>query len=192
MPDHSVNDVTDLLRAWKAGDEQASDAVATLVYDELHRQAALSLRSEGDGHTLQTTGLVHEAWLRLDTQRDVQWENRVQFFAVAARMMRRILVDHARQRHTVKRGSAPVQVTLGVAEQGASGRSALDPVDLLALDDALARLTALDARKARLVELRYFAGLTMPEAAEALDISLATAGREWTVARTWLRRELES
>src|SRR4029079_19420328 len=108
---------------------------------------------------------------------DVQWENRVQFFAVAARMMRRILVDHARQRHTVKRGSAPVQVTLGDTDQGASGRSALDPVDLLALDDALARLTALDARKARLVELRYFAGLTMPEAPERLDISPATPAR---------------
>jgi RNA polymerase sigma factor (TIGR02999 family) len=198
MLDQSAKDVTDLLCAWGAGDLDASAAVAPLVYDELHRQAGLALRREGDGHTLQTTALVHEAWLRLDAQRDIHWGSRSQFFAVSAQIMRRILVDHARRRHALKRGAAPTQVTLGAVDRedqrhGASAapRTSLDPVDLLALDDALARLAALDAQKARLVELRYFAGLTMPEAAEALGVSLATAGREWAVARMWLRRELE-
>jgi RNA polymerase sigma factor (TIGR02999 family) len=196
MLDHP-KDVTDLLRAWGAGDSQASDAVAPLVYDELRRQAELALRRERDGHTLQTTALAHEAWLRLDAQRDMHWDNRSQFFAVAAQIMRRILVDHARRHHALKRGGAPTQVTLDAVDredqrQSASApRSSLDPVDLLALDDALARLAALDPQKARLVELRYFAGLSMPEAAEALGVSLATVGREWAIARMWLRRELE-
>ena len=199
MLDQSAKDITTLLRAWGAGDSQASDAVAPLVYDELRRQAGLALRREGDGHTLQTTALTHEAWLRLDAQRDMDWNSRSQFFAVAAQIMRRILVDHARRRHALKRGAAPTEVTLGAVDRedhrqsaSAASRSSLDPVDLLALDDALARLAALDPDKARLVELRYFAGLSMPEVAEALGISLATAGRAWTVARTWLRRELES
>lgn len=198
MLDHSTKDVTELLRAWSAGDERASNAVAPLVYDELRRQAGLVLRREGEGHTLQTTALVHEAWLRLDAQRDMQWDSRSQFFAVAAQIMRRVLVDHARRRHALKRGAAPTQVTLGAvdredARHDATGspQSSLDPVDLLALDDVLVRLAAFDPQKARLVDLRYFAGLTMPEAAEMLGISLATASREWAIARMWLRRELE-
>jgi len=198
MLDHSAKDVTDLLRAWGAGDSQASDAVAPLVYEELRRQAEIALRREGDGHTLQTTALAHEAWLRLDAQRDMRWENRSQFFAVAAQIMRRILVDHARRRHALKRGAAPTQVTLDAVDRedqrhsaSAAPRSSLDPIDLLALDDALTRLAALDPQKARLVELRYFAGLSMPEAAEALGVSVATVGREWAIARMWLRRELE-
>lgn len=198
MQHHSANDVTDLLCAWGAGDSQARAAVAPLVYDELHRQAGLALRREGDGHTLQTTALVHEAWLRLNAQRDVQWDSRNQFFAVAAQMMRRILVDHARRRQSLKRGRAPKQVTLGVVDRedqhdraSATPQSSLDPIDLVALDDALTRLAALDLQKARLVEFRYFAGLSMPEAAEALGISPATAGRQWAIARAWLRRELE-
>src|SRR5215510_13378404 len=126
MLDDSEKDVTDLLRAWGAGDSQASDAVAPLVYDELRRQAELALRREGDGHTLQTTALAHEAWLRLDAQRDVHWDNRSQFFAVAAQMMRRILVDHARRRHALKRGAAPTHVALSAVDRegerhGASG-----------------------------------------------------------------------
>ena len=198
MPKDSAKEVTDLLRAWGAGDSQASDAVAPLVYDELRRQAELALRREGDGHTLQTTALAHEAWLRLDAQRDMHWDSRSQFFAIAAQIMRRILVDYARRRHALKRGDAPTQVTLEAVDRedqrhGASAAqgSSLDPIDLLALDDALARLGVLDPQKARLVELRYFAGLSMPEAAEALGVSLATVGREWAIARMWLRRELE-
>ena len=191
--------ITELLRAWGTGDAQASEALARLVYAELRRQAALALRRGGDGQTLQPTALVHEAWLRLDSQQDSRWESRTQFFAVAAQMMRRVLVDHARTRHALKRGGAAVQVTLGhvddelaMPNESAGGGSALDAVDLLALDDALARLAALDARKARLVELRYFAGLTIPEAAAALGVSPATLGREWAVARMWLRRELDA
>ena len=198
MLDRSANDVTNLLRAWGAGDASASEAVAPLVYEELRRQAGIALRRENEGHTLQTTALVHEAWLRLDEQRETHWDSRSQFFAVAAQMMRRILVDHARRRHALKRGAAPTQVALSAvdredergAEPGAT-RSSLDPVDLLAIDDVLTRLAALDPQKARLVELRYFAGLSMSEAAEALGVSLATAGREWAIARMWLRRELE-
>ena len=198
MQPAAANDVTDMLLAWGAGDARASEAVAPLVYGELRRQAQLALRGEDDGHTLETTALVHEAWLRLDAQHDARWESRTQFFAVAAQIMRRILVDHARRRHAVKRGAAPTHVTLGAVDREghAAGVSStappsLDPVDLLALDDALARLATMDPQKARLVELRYFAGLSMPETAEALGVSIATAGREWTVARTWLRRELE-
>jgi len=170
-----------------------------LVYDELRRQARRFLRREGEGHTLQATALVHEAWMRLDGQASMSWESRTQFFAVAAQMMRRILVDHARERHARKRGGAAVHVTLGAVDRdvvapglsGAAGGS-LDPIDLLALDDALARLALLDPSKARLVELRYFAGLSIPEAATALGVSPATVGREWAVARTWLRRELHA
>ncbi|HEX4681912.1 MAG TPA: sigma-70 family RNA polymerase sigma factor [Gemmatimonadaceae bacterium] len=201
MPAPTTSDsVTELLRAWGAGDAQASETVVPLVYAELRRQAALVLRHEREGHTLQTTGLVHEAWLRLDAQRDaghVSWESRKQFYAVAAQMMRRVLVDHARKRRALKRGGAPVHVTLGAVDRETEGhyapasQSAADAVDLLALDDALTRLAALDPNKARLVELRYFAGLSMSEAAVALGVSLATAGREWAVARMWLRRELE-
>jgi RNA polymerase sigma factor (TIGR02999 family) len=157
----------------------------------LRRQARRALRREGEGHTLQATALVHEAWLRLDGQHDARWESRTQFLAVAAQMMRRVLVDHARTRRALKRGGgvAGTQVTLGDAIQAVA---ATDPVDVLALDEALERLAIMDARKARLVELRYFAGLSIPEAAAALGISEATVGREWAVARMWLRRELEA
>jgi RNA polymerase sigma-70 factor (ECF subfamily) len=187
--------VTELLRAWGAGDAQASDALASLVYAELRRQAQRALRREGTGHTLQPTALVHEAWIRLDDQLGARWESRTQFFAVAAQMMRRVLVDHARTRRALKRGGAgghaAARVTLGAVDrEGPESAPSLDAVDLLALDDALARLAALDPQKARLVELRYFAGLSIPEAAEAMGVSPATVGREWAVARLWLRREL--
>jgi RNA polymerase sigma factor (TIGR02999 family) len=173
--------------------------LARVVYDELRRQARRALRREGEGHTLQPTALVHEAWLRLDGQHGARWESRTQFFAVAAQMMRRVLVDHARARRAVKRGANDVQVTLGEVDRASgdadtmrNGASALDAVDLLALDDALARLAALDPQKAHLVELRYFAGLSIPEAAAALGVSAATVGREWAVARIWLRRALDA
>jgi len=180
--------VTELLHAWGAGDAAASDALVALVYTELRRQARRALRREGVGHTLQATALVHEAWLRLDGQHQARWESRTQFLAVAAQMMRRVLVDHARTRRALKRGGGETQLTLGDAQQAVA---ASDNVDVLALDDALARLATLDPRKARLVELRYFAGLSIPEAAAALGVSQATVGREWAVARMWLRRELE-
>ena len=161
-----------------------------LVYAELRRQAGRALGREGEGHTLQPTALVHEAWLRLADQHDARWESRTQYFAFAAQLMRRVLVDHARTRLALKRGAGAVQVSLGDADLRAES-SALDAVDVLALDDALARLAVIDPHKARVVDLRYFAGLSIPEAAAALGVSQATVGREWAVARAWLRRELE-
>jgi len=187
--DHPPHHVTELLRAWGAGDVRAPHALVPLVYAELRRQAARALRREGAGHTLQATALVHEAWLRLDGQHDARWESRTQFLAVAAQMMRRVLVDHARARRALKRGGAGTQVTLGDAPYAIVSP---DDMDVLALDEALARLATIDPRKARLVELRYFAGMSIPEAATALGVSLATVGREWAVARMWLRRELEA
>ena len=184
--------MTELLRAWGAGDPLASESLVRLVYAELRRQARLVLRRAGENDTLQPTALVHEAWLRLGGQHDALWESRTQFFAIAAQMMRRVLVDHARTRRALKRGGAAVQVTLGNANSPASEHGALDAVDVIALDDALARLAALDPQKARLVDLRYFAGLSIPEAAATLGVSPATVGREWAIARMWLRRELET
>lgn len=195
-PRHAV---TELLRAWGAGDVQASESLVRLVYAELRRQAELALRREQEGHTLQPTALVHEAWLRLGDQQDARWESRTQFFAIAAQMMRRVLLDHARTRHALKRGGGAVQVSLGdgdffIAQSDApiGGGAPIDPVDVMALDEALARLAVMDPQKARLVELRYFAGLSIPETAAALGVSTATVGREWAIARMWLRRELES
>lgn len=191
--------VTQLLRAWGAGDPQASDSLVRLVYTELRRQAQLVLRREGEGHTLQPTALVHEAWLRLGLQDEARWESRTQFFAVAAQMMRRVLLDHARTRRALKRGGDAVRVSLGdvgraVPDPGMSVAegTALDAVDVIALDDALTRLAVLDPQKARLVDLRYFAGLSIPETAAVLGVSPATVGREWAIARMWLRRELDS
>jgi RNA polymerase sigma factor (TIGR02999 family) len=181
--------VTELLHAWGAGDASASEALVPLVYAELRRQAARALRRENEGHTLQATALVHEAWLRLDGQANSRWESRTQFLAVAAQMMRRVLVDHARAHAAGKRGGGAIQVSLSDVSNAAAPH---DEVDLLALDEALARLAIMDPRKARLVELRYFAGMSIPEAAEVLGVSLATVGREWVVARMWLRRELEA
>ena len=190
--------VTRLLRAWGAGDVQASESLVRLVYAELHRQAQLALQRESEGHTLQPTALVHEAWLRLGDQHDARWESRSQFFAIAAQMKRRVLLDHARARHALKRGAGGLKVSLGdgdffAAESRApSGRgAAIDPLDIIMLDEALARLAVLDPQKARLVELRYFAGLSIPETAAALGTSTATVGREWAIARMWLRRELD-
>src|SRR4051812_28764281 len=195
-PEHAV---TELLRAWGTGDARASDSLIRLVYDELRRQAQLVLHREGEGHTLQATALVHEAWLRLVDQNDARWESRSQFFAIAAQMMRRVLVDHARTRRALKRGAGAVQISLGdasrlVAESTSppNDGAALDVVDVIALDDALARLAVLDPQKARLVDLRYFAGLSIPEAAAVLGVSPATVGREWAIARMWLRRELDA
>ena len=187
--------VTELLRAWSAGEPHASDSLVRLVYEELRRQARLTLRRESEGHTLQPTALVHEAWLRLGGQQNAHWESRTQFFALAARMMRRVLVDHARTRRALKRGGG-VHVTLGAGSTdhhaGAGEDTSLDAVDVIALDDALGRLAAIDPQKARLVDLRYFAGLSIPEAAAALGVSPATIGREWAIARMWLRRDLEA
>jgi RNA polymerase sigma-70 factor (ECF subfamily) len=184
-------DITGLLAAWQAGDEGALNDLVPIVYGELRRQARRALRREADGHTLQPTALVHEAYLRLMDQRRAHWESRTQFFAVAAQLMRRILVDHARARRRAKRGGGAAQITLtDLAASESPGGFDDGSVDTLDLDEALTRFAALDPNKARLVELRYFAGLSIPESAAALGVSAATVGREWAVARAWLRREL--
>lgn len=182
--------VTELLRAWGRGDAEASEALVRLVYAELRRQAERALQREGEGHTLQATALVHEAWLRLGEQHGARWESRAHFFAIAARMMRRVLLDHARSRRAQKRGGGATQLSLGDA--ASAGDEAVDVVDVIALDEALTRLATFDPQKARLVDLRYFAGLSIPEVAAVLGVSTATVGREWAVARMWLRRELDA
>lgn len=186
-------DVTGLLIAWCEGDSAALDALLPVVYAELRRQARRALRREAAGHTLQPTALVHEAYLKLVDQRPTRWQGRAQFYGVAARCMRQVLVDAARTRRAAKRGGGARPITLGDAEGIAAsadaGEASCD--DVLALDAALVRLAELDPDQARVVELRYFAGLTLDDTAATLGISAATVSREWTVARRWLRRELE-
>jgi RNA polymerase sigma factor (TIGR02999 family) len=180
--DADVSTATRLLLAWGDGDRQALEEMLPLVYDELHRLAARYLSAERPGHTLQPTALVHEAYLRLINQRRVDWRNRAQFVGVAATMMRRVLVNHARDRAAAKRPGAREQVTLSLVESGGGGRD----VELIALEDALERLAALDARKARVVELKFYGGLKMDEIGEVLEVSRATVEREWSFARAWL------
>ena len=181
-----AGDLTRLLHAWSSGDVAARDALMPVVYQELRRRAASFLRRENRGHTLRPTDLVHETYLRL-CQQNAGWKNRDQFFGVAARLMRRILVDHARARAAAKRGRG-LRVTLSEDV----GATAADALDILAVDTALAELATLDPRQAELVELRFFGGLTLAEVAEALGVSLATANREWAMARAWLYRKLKS
>jgi RNA polymerase sigma factor (TIGR02999 family) len=185
--DTDPGSATQLLLAWGAGDRQALDQMLPLVYEELHRLAVHYLSRERPDHTLQPTALVHEAYLRLVNQRHVDWRNRAQFLGVAANMMRRILVNHARDRVASKRGGDRERVSLSLIEDATGAPD----VDLIALEDALDRLTALDARKARVVELRFFGGLAMNEIAEVLDVSLATVEREWSFARAWLYDAIE-
>ena len=183
------NGATQLLVAWGAGDRQALDQMLPLVYEELHRLAALYLSRERPDHTLQPTALVNEAYLRLINQRSVDWRNRAQFLGVAASLMRRILVNHARDRAAGKRAGSQERVSLSLVELSSS--AAAPDVDLIALEDALDRLAVLDARKARVVELRFFGGLSMDEIAEVLEISRATVEREWSFARAWLYDAIE-
>ena len=178
--------ITHLLLAWGQGDQAALEALMPLVYDELRKVAARHLRGQRAGHTLQTTALVNEAYLRLIDASQVQWQNRAHFFAVAAHFMRRILVDFARTRNYQKRGGGAQQVSLAEAVIVAPERGA----DLLALDEALTRLQALNERQAQVVELRYFVGLSEEETAEALKVSVRTVRRDWNFARVWLHREL--
>jgi RNA polymerase sigma-70 factor (ECF subfamily) len=185
--DSASGAATQLLLAWSAGDREALDQMLPLVYDELHRLAVHYLSRERPDHTLQPTALVNEAYLRLVNQRDVDWRNRAQFLGVAAGMMRRILVNHARDRVAAKRGGEREQVSLSLVEVPSGGPD----IDLIALEDALARFAALDERKAKVVELRFFGGLTMDEVSEVLEISRATAEREWAFARAWLYDAIE-
>jgi RNA polymerase sigma factor (TIGR02999 family) len=177
-------EITGLLRAWGDGDAAAGERLMPLIYQELRRRAARHLRRERPGHTLRPTDLVHETYLRLNAQNPA-WHNRDQFFAVASRLMRRILVDHARKRAADKRGG--VRVTL---DEGLAAGSPAEP-DLLDVDSALEELAVLDERQASLVELRFFGGLSLEQAAGALGVSLATANRDWAMAKGWLYRRLK-
>ncbi|MGH9845935.1 MAG: sigma-70 family RNA polymerase sigma factor [Blastocatellia bacterium] len=182
----SSQQITHLLLAWGNGDEAALERLMPLVYDELRKVAARHLRRQRPDHTLQTTALVNEAYLKLIDSSQVKWQNRAHFFAVSAQLMRRILVDFARSRQNLKRGGGARQVSLDEAMVVSPERGA----DLLALDDALTELAALNPRQAQVVELRYFGGLSEEEAAEALKVSLRTVQRDWNLARLWLYREL--
>ena len=182
----SQHEITRLLADWSNGDRQALEKLTPLVYDELRRLAGRYLRQERVGHTLQSTALVHEAFLKLVGQNNVRWQNRAHFFGIAAQMIRRILVDYARARQAGKRGAGAERLSLdeAIAVPGAPD------LDLLALDDALEGLAKIDERQSRLVELRFFAGLTLEETAEVLQMSIATAKRDWVSAKAWLSREI--
>ena len=177
-----------MLREWSDGDREALDGILPLIYDELRRQAANCFRRERKDHTLQTTALINEAYLKLADEKHIKWESRAHFFAIAARVMRQILVDYARMKRRSKRGGDAETVRLEDTILAAGdGRKA---VDLIALDEALTRLAEIDEQQARVVELRYFADLSLEETAEALHISRASVAREWNTAKLWLRREL--
>lgn len=181
------NQVTELLVRWRGGDREALDALMPLVYAELHRLARSYLQRERPDHTLQSTALVNEAYVRLTGQNLPQWQNRAHFFGVAAQLMRQILVDYARSHRADKRGGGAFKLTLGDAAEQAQP---ID-IDLVALDDALKTLAEIDPQQSRIVELKFFAGLTNEDASEILGISTSTVKRDWVTARAWLFRELD-
>lgn len=188
-PERSGQEITRLLQQWRGGNREAFDSLIPVVYDELRVIASRRLTREWRGNGLQTTALVNEAYVRLVGQRDVDWQNRAHFFAIAARLMRRIVVDDARRRLSQKRGSGGAAITL---EDVAAPEPAVDTVDVLALDAALGELERLDPDQGRLVELRFFGGMTVEETAEVLGVSPSTVKREWAVAKGWLHRALTS
>ena len=182
-----IPDISRVLEEWSNGQPEAPDKQMLLVYDELRRQAARYMRRERPGHTLQTTALIHETYLKLASQRDVDWQNRAHFFGVAAQAMKRILIDHAKGRHREKRGGAAENLPLDEARFVISGDK---NVDLVALDEALTRLASFDPRQANIVDLKFFAGLSIDDIAETLNISPATVKREWNSAKAWLFHEI--
>jgi RNA polymerase sigma factor (TIGR02999 family) len=189
QPGAAAGDISKLLRAWSDGDQSALERLTPIVYDELHRLARHYMKGERPGHSLQTTALVNEAYMRLVDYKRMQWQNRAHFFAVSAQLMRRILVEHAR-RHNLKRGGGVPHVSLEEAAV-VGGDRATDPgSQLVALDDALNALARFDARKAQVVEMRFFGGLSVEETAEVLKVSPVTAMRDWNTAKAWLYREL--
>lgn len=178
--------ITELLKAWRQGDHDALEALMPLVEDELRNIARRYMRNENQGHLLQTTALVNEAFMRLVDQKRVEWQSRAHFFGIAAQLMRRILVDYARSELRIKRGGGAQVVSLSQAD----GATEQTPEELLALDEALERLAAFDQRKSKVVELRYFGGLSVEEVAEVLSVSEVTVVRDWSVAKAWLKREI--
>ena len=185
--DPSPEDVTQLLVAWSNGDQGARDELMSVVYQELHRLAHQYMKRELPGHTLQTSALVNEAFLKLIDQRNVNWQNRAHFFGIAAKTMRRILVDYARSRRTAKRGGGRYELSLDESIVSAERSE-----ELVTLDDALQELAKIDLRKSQVVELKFFAGLSIEEAAEVLAVSPGTVMRDWTLAKAWLRREIST
>jgi RNA polymerase sigma factor (TIGR02999 family) len=183
----SAREVTQLLTEWRNGDQAALEKLMPIVYDELRRIAHRYMRRERPGHTLQTTALVNEAYLRLVGRREIEFQNRAHFFAAAAQVMRRLLVDYARGRKYAKRGGDRIQVTLDEAVGSSKGQ----PAEVLALHEALEKLATVDRRKSQLVELRYFGGMSVEETAEVLGVSGITVKREWLKAKAWLYREIE-
>lgn len=183
----SPHDVTQLLMDWSNGNQAALDSLMPLVYEELHRLAHRYMGRERPGHTLQTSGLVNEAYLRLIDQNKVHWQNRAHFYAIAAQLMRRILVDHARSSRYLKRGGNARQVSFNQALMVSDDRAA----EVVALDDSLKGLAQIDQRKSQTVELRFFAGLSIQETAEVLNVSPGTVMRDWTLAKAWLLREMQ-
>lgn len=179
--------ITQLLNEWKDGNQAALDELMPLIYDELRRQASRYLRNERQGHTLQTTALIHEAYLKLVGINEIEWQNRNHFFAIASTAMRRILVDHARERKRDKRGGSAENLPLDEALQISANEKS---VDLIALDEALNRLAKLDTRQAKVVELRYFSGLSIDETAEVLGIANSTVRLDWNLAKAWLKQEI--
>ena len=188
MNEASPNEITGQLIAWRNGNAAALEQLIPAVYGELRQMAERYLRAENAGHTLQPTALVHEAYLRLIDQTQVEWQNRAHFFGVAAQMMRRILVDHAKTKHRDKRGGDAVNLSLDEALNYGPERAA----EVVALDDALQALAEFDARKSRVVELRYFGGLSVAETAQVLDISPQTVMRDWNMAKAWLHQQLSN
>jgi RNA polymerase sigma factor (TIGR02999 family) len=186
MSSDALPNVTELLRAWGQGDARAFDALMPHVRQELHRLAAHYMAAERPGHVLQATALINEAYLRLVDWQAVQWADRAHFFGMAAIMMRRVLTDHARHRDRAKRGGDAVRVSLSHALD----KPMLVDADVIALDDALKHLEQIDPRKSRMIEMRFFGGLSLEETAAALDVSVATVRRDWNLARAWLSREL--
>jgi RNA polymerase sigma factor (TIGR02999 family) len=182
----ATHEVTKLLKDWSAGDKSALDQLMPLVHDELHRLARQYMRRERPGHLLQTSALVNEAYLRLVDASQVDWQNRAHFFGIAARLMRRILVEDARQRHRDKRGGSMIQVPLDEAVSLPQKQAA----NLVALDDALLTLALIDPRQSEIIELRFFGGMSIEETAEVLKVSPGTVARDWTFARAWLRKEM--
>ena len=180
--------ITELLRDWSVGKTEVLDDLLPLVHSELHRQAHNYLRHERPGHTLQTTALINEAFLKLTGDREVKWESRSHFFAIAAKAMRQVLIEYARKRDRLKRGGNPIRISLD--ENIAPVESNKNGVDLIALDEALGRLEEIDPGQVRLVELRFFSGMTLEETAAAMKVSRSTVAREWKVAKIWLYREL--
>ena len=183
------NDITILLDEWKKGDKDAFDKLTQYVYDDLKHRAVVYMRNQRSAHTLQTTGLVHEAFIRLIDKNEIEWKDRQHFMAIASVIMRNILIDYARQRHRDKRGgrneNLPLEETKYISTKGNS------QIDLILLDEALTKLASFDERQSKIVELKYFGGLKLEEIAEVLDISSATVKRDWNIAKAWLRHQLE-